>query len=1131
LNVERDQSRHPLFQTMFILQKPHRMNELAEFVLGEAGAVIDFAGLPMESMKLEQKAAQFDLTLTMVEAGEALSASWEYNSDLFDASTIERMAKHFELLLSALVSNPKQKVAEAPFLTEAERYTLEHVWNNTAIDCDCEATIHGLFEAQAVRTPDKTAVVFEDQSLTFRELNRRANQLARRLQAHGVGPDTPVGICMERSLEMMVGLLAILKAGGAYVPLDPTYPAERLNYMLEDSNAKVLLTKQRLLNILPKTQAHTIAVDAEWDAIQTEADSNLSVAVTPSNLAYMIYTSGSTGKPKGVMIEHRNAVNFFHGMDQRIGTGEEDSILAVTSICFDISVLELFWTLTRGTKVVLLSEQEASGGLIQDVKKQGNGMKFSLFYFASSEGEDPDDKYRLLIEGAKFADRNGFTAVWTPERHFHEFGGLYPNPAVISSALAMVTERVELRSGSVVLPLHNPIRIAEEWSVVDNLSKGRVSLSFAPGWQPNDFVLAPDNYQDRHRLMFEGIETVQKLWAGEAVPFRSGAGNVVPVKILPRPVQKTLPIWITSAGNKEMFIQAGKMGADILTHLLGQSIEDVAEKIALYRQARQEAGFDPEAGRVALMLHTFVGTDMEEVREKVREPFKAYLRTSLGLIENLVKSLDLDVDLEDENDLNDIIDFAFHRYVETSSFIGTPESLYELSSELKKIGVDEIACLIDFGVPADDVLESLTHLNTVREMCRIKDADEAKGDFSLAAQAALHKATLMQCTPSLMRLLCADASAMEALLPLQKLLLGGEALPPALAGQLMEALPNTRLFNMYGPTEATVWATTHEVTADDAAKSSVTIGRPFANVTVYIAGKALEPNPIGVPGELLIGGKGIARGYLGRPELTAEKFVADPFSDEPGARLYRTGDLARFLPDGSIEFLGRIDHQVKVRGFRIELGEIEALLSKHPDIGQAVVIVREDVPGDKRIVAYLTAKEGTAPTQDELREYVRSELPDYMVPSAYMLLSEFPLTLNGKIDYKALPAPVQNEQQAAYVAPRTELEARVAELWSQVLGYEPVGVHDHFFDRGGHSLLATQLVARIRQLFGVDIPLRNLFDVPTVAGLARQIEALQVEQADAGKLNQLLRHLENLSDEELENLSDEELEALMMLEE
>lgn len=362
------------------------------------------------------------------------------------------------------------------------------------------------------------------------------------------------------------------------------------------------------------------------------------------------------------------------------------------------------------------------------VADENNGatrqMDFSLFYFASAGDGEHSDKYRLLIEGAKFADTHDFAAVWTPERHFYEFGGLYPNPAVTSAAIAMVTESIQIRAGSVVLPLHDPLLVAEEWAVVDNLSHGRTAISFASGWQPNDFVIAPQNYATRREVMLRGIETVRRLWRGEKVRRRDGNGTEIEVGILPRPIQRELPVWVTASASPDTFRLAGELGANLLTHFLNQNIEQLAEKIALYRRAWREHGHGPGTGHVTLMLHTFVGSSVEEVREQVRGPFSDYLRSSVDLW--LARRPGQDIRDFTEEELADLVSYAFDRYFETSGLFGTPSTCLQMIDRLKSIGVDEVACLIDFGVDFDSVLSSLHDLDTLRNLSNASSAREGR---------------------------------------------------------------------------------------------------------------------------------------------------------------------------------------------------------------------------------------------------------------------------------------------------------------------------------------------------------------------------------------------------------------------
>ncbi|MBD2510747.1 amino acid adenylation domain-containing protein [Nostoc muscorum FACHB-395] len=617
-------------------------------------------------------------------------------------------------------------------ISETERHQLLVEWNNTLVDYPRDKCIHQLFEAQVELTPDAVAVVFEDKQLTYSQLNARANQLAHYLQKLGVKPDVLVSICVERSLEMIVGLLGILKAGGAYVPLDPAYPAERLAYMLSDSQVKVLLTQEKLASSLPVSATRVICLDSNWQNIDAHSEENPLTEVKASNLAYVIYTSGSTGKPKGVMIEHQSIVNFTSSAITIYNITQSDRVLQFASIAFDAAVIEIFPCLSAGGTLVLRTDD-------------------------------------MLLSGSRFVQR------------------------------------------------------CREWEI-------------------------------------------------------------------------TMMDWPTSHWHQVM----GELAA--------------AEQTL------------PESLRVVS-----VGGD-------------AVLPETLKLWQRCVKEL---------------------------------------------------------------------------------------------------------------------------------------ANPP-------------QLLNGYGPTETTAVATYYDLSefiAKNPAASCVPIGTPIGNLTTYILNHHLQPVPIGVPGELHIGGTGLARGYLGRPDLTAEKFIPNPFSHEPEARLYKTGDQARYLPDGNIEFLGRIDNQVKIRGFRIEPGEIEAALSQHSDVREAAVIAREDIPGEKRLVAYFVPNQ-KQPTIGELRHFLKEKLPYYMVPAAFVTLDALPLTLNGKVDRRALPAPLNTrpELEETFVAPSTPIEEKLAKIWAEVLGIQHLGVNDNFFHLGGHSLTATQFLSRVRDVLQVELPFQSIFESPTIANFAKLIE-------------------------------------------
>ncbi|HEU4459261.1 MAG TPA: MupA/Atu3671 family FMN-dependent luciferase-like monooxygenase [Methylibium sp.] len=1087
-----------------------RVPELRAQALAGDPRVLPVAVCVVETLADAHALARNELLVAFTADGT--QSRWLHDEALLPAATVASLQASFATLLAAAVADGSRSVAELPLLDAPTRALVIDRWNATDAPSRAGVCLHRLIAEQAQRTPDRAAVICEDRQISYAELDRRSNQLARRLHALGVGPDVLVGLACERSVEMMVALVAIHKAGGAYVPLDPSYPKDRVAYMLEDSKAQVLLTNERALSDLPKHRGAVLCVDRDWPQIAKESAEPFDGGAEPQHVAYTIYTSGSTGKPKGVMVEHRNVVNFFEGMDRHLGSDEPGVWLAVTSLSFDISVLELVWTLTRGYSVVVATGEDRAAAAPVRGPNAHKPIDFSLFYFSSDESEGVTNKYHLLLEGAKYGDAHGFAAVWTPERHFHAFGGLYPNPSVTSAAIAAVTQRIGIRAGSVVLPLHHPARIAEEWSVVDNISNGRVGISFASGWQPNDFVLKPENFAKNKQVMLEGIETVRKLWRGEACSFPGATGNAVEVRILPKPVQKELPVWVTAAGNPETFAAAGRLGAHMLTHLLGQSIEELEGKLATYRKAWKDAGHAGE-GYVSLMLHTFVGPDEQAVRAKVRQPLIEYLRSSVNLIQQYAWSfpafkkregMDTSaqaVDLQSlgKDEMDALLEHSFERYYEGSGLFGTPEQCAAIVDKLKGIGVDDVACLIDFGVDSASVLEHLPHLSEVRKLSLPPRA--AAGDYTMPALMKRHAVTHLQCTPSMARMLVMDEAAAPGMKSLKRMMVGGEALPASLAKDLTKAIGGT-LMNMYGPTETTIWSAVHAVQPDEPA---IPLGRPLVNQQIYILDRRQQPLPAGTPGELVIAGAGVVRGYLHRPELTAERFLANPF--RPGERMYRTGDLARQRADGTLEFLGRLDHQVKVRGYRIELGEIEAAILSHPSVLETVVVAREDTPGDTRIVAYVTAAQGQSPKAAELREHLKVGLPDFMLPSHFVTLAALPQTPNGKIDRKALPAPEADraavaQEAAAYVAPTGDLEETIASIWRDVLKLDEVGTRSNFFDLGGHSLLAVQTHRRLKEALQRELSITDIFRFPTIAGLSAYLSQAGADEGAAAKQGQ-----------------------------
>jgi natural product biosynthesis luciferase-like monooxygenase protein len=1096
LQPQRSLSHTPLFQIMLVLQNNEQ---------GEA----ELPGITLAPVKAKGAVAKFDLCLNVTPGEQGLMLAWDYNTDLFSAERLEIFSRHFERLVEGLLSAPEQSVFSAPMLAENEIHEQLVQWNDTAHEYGKDLCLHQLFEQQAANHPDAIALVFEQTQLTYGELNCKANRLAHYLvEQKQLKPDTLVGICVERSIEMMIGLLGILKAGGAYVPMDPGYPANRLAYILADSGIKHLITQTDILDIfaLDETVTPVCLDQLDWlsepdndsadrnnsSSGDNSCDNNIAIdtlGLTSSHLAYMIYTSGSTGNPKGVMIPHQNANNFFTGLNHVLGqTAEQRTWLAVTSISFDISILELFWTLSEGDKVVIQPDRPVP---VTHTK----AMDFSLFYFAAEAAKTTGNKYQLLLDGARFADDNDLAAVWVPERHFASFGDHFPNPSVAAAAVAAVTERVAIRSGSVVLPLHDPIRVAEEWSMVDNLSNGRVEISIASGWHPNDFVLAPDIFQQRHQVLRDNLDTVHQLWQGEGIMRRNGVGNEVEIHLHPSPIQPKLPIWVTAAGSPITFAYAGEIGANLLTHLLGQSIEELGEKIKVYRDALEKAGFARDHGKVALMLHTFVSDD-KDIKNIVKEPLTNYLRESIHLVKPLVEEAGIDW----EKDPDTVLEFAFERYYQTSGLFGTPQSCLTRVAELQAVGVDEVASLLDFGISTETTLANLPCLAQLQRLCKqnaakqrllTKRMDRQWSPFELIER---HNVTHMQCTPTYVNDWAGSDEGNKALASLQMLLVGGEAIAPNLASQLTEHVKGS-VHNMYGPTETTIWSGVQSINGKD-----VRIGPPMLNTQFYVVDANHQLVPKGVAGELCIGGDGVARGYFNREDLTKQRFISNPYGSSIGKGaddvIYKTGDLVRRTPKDGLAFLGRLDDQIKLNGFRIELGEIEHRIASCDEVHSALVVAKKNDNGSQTLVAYikLDAKRKNVDhyeaVVDNVKQGLRINMPDFMMPSAFVYVSQWPLTPNGKINRRGLPEVDGATVAQQHVEPETDTEKALATVWAKVLYIEvsTISALGNFFNLGGHSLLAIRLVAAIGTEFDIEVALRMVFETSDLRAMAQEID-------------------------------------------
>ncbi|TPG68246.1 LLM class flavin-dependent oxidoreductase [Brevibacillus laterosporus] len=1038
----------------------------------------------------------YDLTLH-IQIEQVVKIKLIYNELVYIKEQAEQFKTHFMHILRTVTSVSDPLIAELELLDRVERNNIISEFNKTEQCLFDEKTIQDWFHEQVKKTPDEVAVVYQERTLTYRQLDEFSNQLAHYLRIqYQIQPSDLIGIMADRSEQMIVTLLAILKSGAAYVPIDPTYPVDRIRYIIQDSHMKVLLTESRFQQRLVDT-SETVSLFLD----QIHAELMKQLTATPhvinqgSDLAYVIYTSGSTGNPKGVMVTHDNVSNFFTAMDQTLQPNATDAFLSVTTISFDISVLELFWTLTRGIQVVISPDDTYENYDSFLTNKEQPQMDFSVFFFSSYDHQQVDDKYSLLLETTKFADEHGFNAVWTPERHFHEFGGLYPNPSVISSALAMITQNLQLRSGSIVSPLHDSLRIAEEWSVVDNLSKGRVGLSFAPGWHVDDFVLRPENYEERYAHMFRQMEEVRQLWRGEKLSRSNGKGYSIEVQSFPKPIQSEVPVWVTTTGTAESFIQAGNMGANILTHFLGQDIHNLAKNIRLYHETLLDNGYDPKHFKVSIMLHTFIDDDIEYVQDKVKKPFCDYLRSSVSLIRNLAQNLNIGTDEFDinnvsEEDIEQILEVAFQRYWNTATLLGTPESCNRLVEQLYHIGVNEIACLLDFGIDHASVVRGLHHLAQFKDRYAKKSELEA---ITRETTTYIRPITMLQTTPSRLKMIAADPNSQQFLQSLDTLLVGGEAFPPSLMQQ-MRRKTTANIYNMYGPTETTIWSAMHEVVDTD---QIAYIGKPIANTQIYILDEHHHVLPIGVIGEIYIGGRGVVKGYWNRDSLTFEKFIPNPFSSDPLSRLYQTGDLGRYRADGTLEFIERKDFQVKIRGYRMELGEIETAILRHSDVAEVAITTQADEHGDKQLIAYMVWKPNTdkrSKNVAQLRSFLAESLPGYMIPAYFATLEQLPLTPNGKIDRRALPVDwTLIDTGVEYVDASNDKEDILVSVWQKVLGINKVSVHDNFFSLGGDSIRAIQ-VSSLIQKYQYKIQINDLFKYPTIRELSQYVKPIKTKR-------------------------------------
>ncbi|NVJ24881.1 amino acid adenylation domain-containing protein [Myxococcus sp. AM011] len=865
-------------------------------------ATLEAPGLRMQLVEVEEGPPRFGavlspLSVSMGEDAGGFAGTLDYAVERFAPETIDRLLSHWTSLLASALADPEQPLSELHL--EADGSKALPAPSSEASSAP-PRMVSRLLELHASRAPEAVALSMEGQEdVTWRRLRAEATRFASELRTKGVGPEVLVAVCLEPSVERVLALWAVLEAGGAYVLLSVPQLRELATLAPEGGAPPLLLTHARLHTSAPLDPARVIHVpalstwvDSEGGFASRDSIARRATESSPETMVCLESLVGATGARLRAVHTARTVDALFQRLD---ATGEvtAGTWLSAEEAGSPGTGLELLWALTRGLRVVFPSERARLVLTTSSVAGGRPGPDFSLSFFANDEDSLGGRKYRLLLEAAKFADARGFSAVWTPERHFHAFGGLYPRPAVVGAGVATVTERLGIRAGSVVLPLHDPILVAEEWSVLDNLSDGRVGVSFASGWHANDFVFAPDRYARRKEVMFKGIEEVRTLWRGGSVLRRNGAGDEVEVFLRPRPVQKELPFWLTAAGSPDTFRMAGEMGAYVLTNLMGQNLDDLSSKVALYREAWRQHGHAGR-GHVSLMLHAFMGEDEAEVRRRVRKPLLEYFRSSVDILQAFVASLGLKGDFRSltPGDMDSLLEHGLTRYVEEGGLFGTPDTCGPVVERVKRLDVDEVACLVDFGVEVEATLDSLQQLDVLRgrfappstspvpTMTLHEGPSAAESLLSLVRQTG---ATHLHLTATLARALSALPEAAEALRPVQHILL--EEAKPEVAEALSRALSAgiSRREPMLG---MGAWLRSGSASVKDSVSWDV----------VDTRGRSV---PVGVVGELAVTGGQAPRRLWNAPAATALRLLPD---GEAGPRL-AMGRRARRRLDGSLELL------------------------------------------------------------------------------------------------------------------------------------------------------------------------------------------------------------------------------------
>jgi natural product biosynthesis luciferase-like monooxygenase protein/amino acid adenylation domain-containing protein len=1058
LNLPHNTSRSPLIDVSFNLEPAISLPKMR--------------GLEVSLLPQPISFKDRDLHLNVTEMGGEALIDCDYNTDLFKDETIQRWLGHFQTLLESVINDPQQNLRQLSLLSPAQRQQLLVDWNNTKTDYPQDQCIHQLFEAQVERTPDAIAVVFENQQLTYTELHGRANQLAHYLQTLGVGPEVLVGIAVERSLEMIVGLLGILKAGGAYVPLDPDYPPERLQFMLEDAQAPFLITQRSLLAILPPSQATLICLDDIQTEVSQYSQDNLQNRLTGYKLANVIYTSGSTGKPKGVMVEHRGLLNLAIAQIQTFAVHNHSRVLQFASFSFDACISEILMTFGSGATLYLAPKDSLLPGqpLIECLQKNGITHVTLPPSALGVLPKEPLPALQTLIVAGEACSPD-LVKQWSVGRNF--FNAYGPTEASVCASIGQCSKA--------------------DWN--------QIKTDYA-----QDFCI--------HQLFEAQVERTPDA-----------------VAVIFETQQLTYGELNQRANQLAHYLQSLGVGPEVLVGIaVERSLEMIVGLLGILKAGGVYVPIDPDypPERLQFMLEDSQ-VSLLLTQQHLLPSFSQSSETATAKIICLDSDDQTIAQAKNVNPENSVTTNNLAYVIYTSGSTGKPkgamnthrgisnrllwmQEAYQLTAEdcvLQKTP-------FSFDVSVWELFWPL--LNGARLV--FAKPNGHKDASYLVKLIQEQQVTTLHFVPSMLQVFLTEKDV-ENCTSIKRVICSGEALSLELQERFFARL-TCELHNLYGPTEAAIDVTFWQCQSDSNLKT-VPIGRPIANTQIYILDAYLQPVPIGVIGELHIGGVGLARGYLNRPELTVEKFIASPFdppltplkkggdesnktlkkggdeSDETLkkwrdqlSRLYKTGDLARYLPDGNIEYVGRIDNQVKIRGFRIELGEIEAVLLSHPQVREAVVLVSDnDQPENRALVAYVVVTD-PAFTIQSLREFVKQQVPNYMVPDHWLILENLPLSSNGKIDRRALPLPnPELNRSVDYVAPDNPTQEAIAAIFGQVLKLEKVGIDDNFFEIGGNSLQATQVISRLRESLSLELPLRRLFERPTVADLALVVTEIQ----------------------------------------